>query len=651
MEENKIQEANENQPAQNNQPENPTATEAAAEATKPQTNEAVAEAPTPKKSSKATKSKSKISFGTIFGAALLAVVVGGLVKFILWMGIFSTIGSFSEGTQVAIPEKAILKIDLSESIIDAPLKDPMAGFNFNTLSPTSNVTLYDALRALDTAKEDDRIAGIYLNFTGGGSVTGTILEELREAIVEFKQSGKFVVAYNENYSQWVYFISSVADKIYIHPEGGFDWIGVSANTVFYKGLLDKLGIKVDILRPTVCKYKSAVEPFFLKEMSPANRAQMQSMVDSMWDVLTQTVSEARDIPVEELNAIADNISVVLPSEAIAHKFVDGAIYADQMNDLFTSDYGIEEPEFVTLGQYVSALVPDVKNLSAPQVAIIYANGNVVDGEGSDDNIYGYTLSKTIRKVAEDDDIKAVVVRVNSPGGSALAADIIWREMELLQEKKPVVISMGAYAASGGYYISAPADAIVANRMTLTGSIGVFGTLPTIGPALEKNLGVTFDGVKTNAHADMANGFESLDNTEYKAFMRSVDRVYERFTSIVAQGRNLPIEKVLEIAEGRVWMGSQAQEIGLVDTCGGIKAALAIAVDKAALGENYRIVEVEDELTGFAAMLKSLGVQAYHKVAERGELGRLKSEYRKIEHLVGEKGVHAYCPYVYNLDIR
>lgn len=595
--------------------------------------------------------KSKISFSTIFGAALLAVVVGGVVKFLLWMGLFSVVGSFSSGSTVVVPEEAILKIDFAESILDAPSKDPMAGFDFATLTPAKQLTLYKTLVAIEAAKEDERIKGIYINITGGGAVSGTILEEMRAALADFKQSGKFIVAYNDGYSQWMYYLCSIADKIYIHPEGSFDWIGTSATSTFFKGLLDKLGVKVDILRPTVCKYKSAVEPYFLKEMSPANRAQMQSMVDSMWDVLTEAVSSSRNISVEELNKLANNLSVVLPKEAIEHKFVDAALYADEMKALFTSEYGIEEPEFVSLGDYSSSLVPDVKNLSAPQVAIVYANGNVMDGEGSDDNIYGYTLSKTIREVAEDDEIKAVVVRVNSPGGSALAADIIWREMKLLQEKKPVIISMGAYAASGGYYISAPADAIVADRMTLTGSIGVFGMLPTYGPALEKNLGITFDGVKTNAHADMGSGITPLDNTEHKAIMRSVDRVYERFTSLVAEGRNLPLEKVLEIAEGRVWMGSQAQQIGLVDTCGGIKAAIAIAIDKAALGESYRIVEVTDKVEGFAAILQSLNVKVRSAIRSQSEMGRLKEEFRKIEHLVSKEGVFVYCPYIYNFEFR
>lgn len=636
MEENKIIEAEvvEAQPAAEAQPvEAQPATQPAAEAQ-----------PATPKAKQAGKGKKKISFSTIFGAALLAVIVGGLVKFIFWLGLFSTMGSLSGEGAAPIPEEGILKINVSLPVTDAPSKDPFAGFDFATMSTTSSTTLYNVLQALEAAKSDDRIKGIYIMGEGLG-MSATILEEVRAAVEDFKQSGKFVIAHHDTFSQWQYYFSSVADKVYIHPEGSFSWTGVGATTMFYTGLLDKLGVKVEILRPTVCKYKSAVEPYFLKEMSPANRAQMQSMVDAMWEEITTTVSKARNISVEELNAMADNLSVVLPEEAVAHKLVDSMLYSDQVNKLLESEYVSEDFSFVDMSQYIASLKPDTKKLSAPQVAIVYANGQIVDGEGYDDMIYGNTLAAEIKEVAEDDEIKAVVVRVNSPGGRALASDIIWREMKLLQEKKPVVISMGEYAASGGYYISAPADAIVADKMTLTGSIGVFGTIPTIGPALEKHLGITLDGVKTNAHANMAQGFESLDATEYKAMMRGVDRVYERFTTLVAEGRNLPVEKVLEIAEGRVWMGSQAQKIGLADTNGGIKAALAIAIDKAALGENYRIVEHIEEVEGFAAIMKSFGVKARTFVRSFSEWGRMQEEFAKIEDLVSNQGIHAYCPYV------
>jgi protease-4 len=545
-----------------------------------------------------------------------------------------------------IPEKAILHINLEQSLVDAPSKNPMGSFDFVTMSSTSPLTIYDALRALESAASDERIEGIYINYTGAGTVSLTLLEELRAAIINFKQSGKWVVAYNDTYSQGGYYLASVADKIYMQPEGSFDWSGLQMNTIFYKGLIDKLGVDVDILRPTVCKYKSAVEPFFLTEMSDANREQMQELADGMWDVVLDAVSSARGIDKQELNRLADELAIVLPKHALEHKFIDGVKYADQMEELFEEEYGIEDAEYISLSDYASSLVTDPKRASAPKVAIVYANGEVIDGEGSDDNIYGYSLSKTLRKVAEDDDIESVVLRVNSPGGSALASDIIWREMENLKAKKPIIVSMGEMAASGGYYISAPADAIVADRSTLTGSIGVFGMIPSFGKAMEDKLGLNVDGVKTNANSGMGNGFSALSPTQYRAMMQGVDRVYERFTSLVAEGRNLTIERVLEIAEGRVWSGEQAQQIGLVDTCGGLMAAIAIAIDKAELGDNYQIVEVEEEMDGLMAIFNSLNIKVRQAMTSRTELGELYNEYRHLEQMVGKEGIYALCPYIF-----
>lgn len=589
--------------------------------------------------------KKGMSFGKVFLAALLAVVAGSVVTFVFWIVLFSGISAAFQTESKAIPETAILKIDLAESIIDAPAKDPMASFDFTTMQPAAQVTLFNALKAIDAAKNDDRIKGIYLNLNGAGNTTINILEELRTAIEGFKQSGKWVVAYNDVYSQWMYYLCSVADKIYIQPEGTFEWVGVQAQSIFFKGLLDKLGVQIDILRPTVCKYKSAVEPYFLSQMSDANRQQMQEMVDNMWGVLTDAVSASRGIDKAELNRLADELAVRLPEEAVANKLVDGVKYADQMEELFEAEYGIEDVEYVSLGEYVTGLKPNVSKITAPKVAILYAQGQIFDGEGSDDNIYGYTLARQVREVAEDDDIKAVVMRVNSPGGSALASDIVWREVELLKAKKPVIVSMGAYAASGGYYISAPADAIVADKLTLTGSIGVFGMLPSYGEAVKNKIGITFDGVSTNKYSDIGSGIRPLNDVEYRAIMRGVDRVYERFTSLVAEGRNLTIEKVLEIAEGRVWNGVQAQQIGLVDTCGGLNAALAIAVDKAELGDNYQIVEQIEPLEGFMALLQSMNVKVRQAITSRSELGELYLEYKQVENMLGQKGIYALCPYI------
>ncbi|MBR3886529.1 MAG: signal peptide peptidase SppA [Alistipes sp.] len=604
--------------------------------------------PTPKPAPKQRKpqKKSSLTFGTVFLASLLAVVAGSVVTVLFWVFVFSGISTIMAPEVKSVPDKAILHINLAESLVDAPSKNPMGTFDLMSMTQTSQLTIYDALRALESAAKDERIEGIYINMVGGGSANMTLLEELRAAIIQFKQSGKWVVAYNETYSQGVYYISSVADKVYMQPEGTFDWSGLEMSTIFFKGLFDKLGIKVDILRPTACKYKSAVEPYFLTEMSDENREQMQELADHMWGVIVDGVAESRGVSAEELNRLADELAVVLPSQALEHKLIDGVKYADQMEALFEEEYGIEEPEYISLGDYASSLITDPKRASAPKVAIVYANGDVIDGSGSDDNIYGYTLSQTLREVAEDDDIKSVVLRVNSPGGSALASDLIWREMENLKAKKPVIVSMGSYAASGGYYISAPADAIVADRSTLTGSIGVFGMMPSYGDALEDKLGITVDAVKTNANAGMGNGFEALSSTQYRAMMQGVDRVYERFTSLVAEGRNLTIERVLEIAEGRVWSGEQAQKIGLVDTCGGLTSALAIAIDKAELGDNYQVVEVMDEADGWMAMLNSLGVKARQAMTSRSELGELYNEYRRLEQMVGKEGIYTVCPYIF-----
>ena len=604
----------------------------------------------PAAKTKGKKSKGgKTSFGKIFLAALLAVMAGSVLSMLFWGILFSGFSSMMQPTQTTIPESAILRIDLSENLVEAPSKDPMAMFNFASMTTNGELTLYNALRAIEKASTDERIKGIYINLNGAGSVSITSLEELRAAIETFKQSGKFVVSYNEVYSQIAYYFCSVADKVFIQPEGSFEWKGLSVDNMFFKGLIDKLGIEVSILRPTVCKYKSAVEPFFLTKMSDANRAQNQQLANTMWGIITEAVSKSRGISVEALNQLADDLAITLPSEAVEHKFADATLYADQVEELFKSEYGIEKPEYVSLGEYASSLVPNAAKAAAPKVAIVYAQGDIVDGSGSDDKIYGYTLAKTIKGVAEDDDVKAVVLRVNSPGGSALASDIIWREIKLLQQKKPIIVSMGHTAASGGYYISAPADAIVADKFSLTGSIGVFGMLPSFGAALEKNLGVTIDGVTTNKHSNMGNGFSPLAAQEHQALMRGVDRVYERFTSLVADGRNLKIEKVLENAEGRVWTGVEAQQNGLVDTCGGITAALAIAVEKSGLGDNFQIVEVKEELTGFMAMLESLNVRIRATFAPQGEIGEFYKQYKRIENMLSKKDIYTYCPYVYQIE--
>ena len=583
-----------------------------------------------------------MNFVKTFLAGLLAVVVGTFLVFFFWIFILLGIAGSMEKSVVVHPE-SILKIDFSEVLTDAPSSDPLAGIDLMTLQTTRQLSLFKALRAIEAAGADDRIKGIYLRMNGEGGVTGSaLLEELREALLEFKQSGKFIIAYNETYSQGQYYLVSVADKIYLQPEGGMDWSGLSSNVMFYKGLLDKLDLRAAVFRPTACKYKSAVEPFILDKMSSANREQMQALVNSMWGTISGAVCESRGIDSVKMRRITDNLQVTLPEEALEYGFVDSLVYEDQMEDVFAELGVSDDYDFITLGDYASQVGADLKNISADQVAIVYADGQIVDGEGYGKEIYGNTLAAKIAGVREDEKVKAVVLRVNSPGGSALASDVIWREVELLRAEKPVVVSMGSYAASGGYYISCPADVIVADRLTLTGSIGVFGMILDTREALKNKLGITIDGVKSNASSSFL-ATEPLTPIQRSMIMRGVDKVYTTFTNDVAEGRNLPIEKVLDIAGGRVWSGADALGIGLIDTYGGLKTAIALAVDKADLGDNYRVTEVTETPTGFAAFIASLNVSV-REAFTRSELGLMMKDYNTVREAFRQQGVLMYSPY-------
>ena len=593
-----------------------------------------------------------MNFIKTFIAGLLAFLAGTVALFFL--GIFLLAGLFAASMEgrTNIMEGSILKVDFSEEIVDAPSADPLSGFDPMTLQTQRQLSILQIVEALDAARHDDRIEGIYLRMNGGGSLAGSaLLEEIRDALVAFKQSGKFIVAYDETYTQGRYYLASVADGIYIQPEGGVDWSGLSMNQLFFKGLMDKLDLRAEVFRPTACPYKSAVEPYILTKMSDANRLQMQQIVDSMWGTIAGAVAEARDIAPAQLQQLTDRLSVSLSEDALKYGFVDGVVYEDQMDDVF-AQWGVEADEdgeyrFVTLGDYVAQLRPDPKRLIAPQVAVVYASGQIVDGEGSGEEIYGNTLAQTLAEARNDDDIRAVVLRVNSPGGSALASDVIWREVERLKAEKPVIVSMGSYAASGGYYISCPADAIVADRLTLTGSIGVFGMYFDAVDALKNKLGITVDGVQSNLSSGMGS-LKPLTPLERATIMRGVDKVYATFTEHVAQGRNLPLDRVLAVAGGRVWTGADALDIGLIDGYGGIAYAIALAADKAGLGEDYRVVELLDQPTGFAAFIASLNA-GVRSVFVRTEMTPMVKEYQQLREALGQQGILMYSPCKVNLQ--
>ena len=598
-----------------------------------------------------------MKFFKIFLATLLAMVVGTVLSWVLCLVIFVGMAGSMEGTtQAVITPQTIVKIDLAENITEAPTKNPMAGFDFATMTMAKSTHLLKVLQSIEAAKGDARVKGIYLNFTGLGGITTGAMEEMRSALVDFKQSGKFVVAYNETYSQGGYYLASVADKIYLHPEGGFSWVGLAQSSLFMKGALDKLGLKAEAFRPTACKYKSAVEPYIRKNFSPENRAQSQMMVNDMWGVLVGSIAESRNLDAKKLMRLADKLEVSQPEDALKHGLVDALIYEDEMEAKF-AEYGVEKGadgkfNIISLGEYMT-LAPVMPKFGAPAVGIVYAEGQVFDGEGEDDNIYSANLVKVLKKAREDKDIKAVVFRVNSPGGSALASDVIWREVELLRKEKPVIVSMGSYAASGGYYISAGADAIVADRLTLTGSIGVFGMLLEGEDMLNKKLGLTTDVVKTGAAADfganvMGVGVRKITDLERKALLRSVDKVYDTFTTKVANGRNLPIEKVLELAQGRVWSGTRAVELGLADANGGLREAIAIAADKAGVVDNFRVTEVLEDLSPMAQMMQQLNMQAKAYLFDAETL-EVAEYYNSLKRELAREGVQAYCPYSFAIN--
>lgn len=564
-----------------------------------------------------------MNFWKSFSASLLATAVG-VVAFIFF--IISSIGSIAtlfETEQPIVPTESVLRIDLAEDIVDAPLISPLGVFDPSSMQFYSPITMMEALAALEKAATDDNIKGICIKIDGAGAVGAANIEELREAIERFKLSGKFVVAYDDSYTQGEYYLASIADEVLLNPEGSLEWNGMGVSSMFYKGLLDKLDVEVEVFRPTDCKFKSAVEPFIRTKMSEADRMQMQGLVDSMWETICSDVAASRGVDVELLKRYARDLSITLPEDALNAHLIDAIAYEDELFALYDS-YGVKRNDMglhstLSLGEYVSmvsvaplrASVGDdttIKGVGKSLVAIIYADGEIVDGNmHMDGSVFGTRLAEELRQARLSEETKAVVVRVNSPGGSALASEVAWREMELLQQVKPVVVSMGAMAASGGYYISAPADYIFADNLTLTGSIGVFGVLFNLEDTFKNKLGITFDAVGTSPAAGGMNMMRPLTAKERKALERSIDRVYATFTTHVAEGRNIPLQDVLNIAEGRVWSGTEALERGLIDALGGFNEAIGKAIELADLKGDYALYEFAAPLTPFEEWLDSMGM--------------------------------------------
>ena len=564
-----------------------------------------------------------MNFWKSFGASMLAI---GICTAIAVTVILTTTFSIMKSFEAEVPstqDHTVLYISLDENITNAPGASAMGSFNITDASFDISVTLLDVLAAIERAATDDRIKGICIKPSGAGVINLADIEELRHALNRFKLSGKFIVAYDDTYTQSDYYLATVADSIIMQPEGSLDWHGMGMTVMYFKGLMDKFGITAEIFRPTDCKCKSAVEPFIRTDMSPENRAQSETIINSWWDSIIADVAAARNIDGTLLKRYAHDLSVNSAEEALSAGMIDVVAYEDYLYEVF-DEYGVNRNaqglhNTTTLGDYIMEYsflrpqisVDDDSALSfsnSPLIAVIYAEGEIVDGdEYVDGYVYGSRLAAELRHARLNDNCKAVVMRVNSPGGSALASDVAWREMVLLQQTKPVVVSMGDMAASGGYYISAPADYIFADRLTLTGSIGVFGSLFNFEKLITNMAGVTIDSALTSPSAGGISLFTQLTEQQRATILKGVDKVYKTFTSHVSEGRNIPIEDVLKIAEGRIWSGSNALELGLVDAIGGFNEAILKAAELADVINDFELYEYTAPSTPFDQWIKSMGI--------------------------------------------
>lgn len=580
-----------------------------------------------------------MNFIKTFLASLLAFFVANFVWFFLLIMFFVGAAALSQSSTVAVSPKSVLHIDLAESIVDAPVDDPFSEFDPMSMDMQKSLSNMDVMHAIGAAATDPNIEGIYINLTGAGTVSAAMLEEVRGYLNSFKESNKFIIAYGETYSQGGYYLASVADSIYLNPAGQMDWRGLAMQVVFYKGLLDKLGVEPQVFRHGT--FKSAVEPYILNRMSPANRTQMETIANSIWGSLVNDIATSRNLSIDSLNMYATELSAMMPAEVVEKRLIDGLKYEDEIQDILREKLELDADEdvnFVTLGEYVASN-PYTETYSDNKIEVIYAEGQIVQGRSAKGSLGSTTLAEQLAEARMDEDVKAVVLRVNSPGGSALASEVMWREMELLRQQKPVIVSMGDYAASGGYYISAPADVIIADANTLTGSIGVFGLMFNAEKTLQNKLGVSIDVAKTNPSADMGSFHRGVTASEREFMMKGIEEVYSTFVNHVADGRNMTFDSVDAIGQGRVWTGNDGKRIGLVDEIGGLQYAIAVAAAKAECIDDYMVREAIGEPTGFMAIMDKFSAHISDRKM-RKEMGIFYNDYCTLRALMENEGVQA-----------
>lgn len=580
-------------------------------------------------------------------ASALGLVLGIFLLFAILAGIGASMG---DKQTVEVKDKSVLHVKLDQQIKERGAENPFGNLDVGPFAEKGAIGLNDIMSSLENAAKDDKIKGIYLDVTSIPAGMATI-EEIRNALLKFKESGKWIVAYSEIYTQKAYYVASVADEIWLNPQGMVEWRGLGSQMMFLKGLFEKLEVEPQIIR--YGKFKSAVEPLMLDKMSEANRMQTMTYMSDLWNKMVNGIAEGRGKSAAELDKMAQDATIQNAKDAKENGLVDELIFKDEVFANLRTRLELEKEDdkinFIGLGKYKDApkAKGDGKASRKEKIAVVYAVGSIEGGQGNDETIGSEKISAEIRKARKDDKIKAIVLRVNSPGGSALASDVIWREVVLAKAEKPVVVSMGDVAASGGYYISCAADSIVAQPNTITGSIGVFGVLMNAQKFINNKLGITVDTVKTNRFADLGTPLRPLTSVERDIVQNGVNEIYFEFISKVAKGRGMTTDQVDSIGQGRVWSGEDALQIGLVDKLGGIEDAIAIAARMAEV-ENYRVVEYpakKDKMQQIMEDLTGKGEEAFLQ----HRLGHYYEYVKDVEDLMKMEGVQARLPYQIYID--
>lgn len=575
-------------------------------------------------------------------ATITGIIITSILFFVVMLASLSALVA-SGDKPVSIKENTVLVLKAGVPIPDRGNQNPLAGFDLFDMTFTSSPGLNEILQNIEKASTDKKVKGILIEnglLPSGWATTG----EIRNAIGNFRMKGKFVIAYSDYVlTQECFYLSTAADKIYINPGSMVDFKGLSSEIMFYKKALEKIGVEVQVTRHG--KFKGAVEPFLLDKLSDENRAQIKDYAGSIWNHVIEDISKSRGIPVEQLNLSADNLDGNLASRAVENKLVDGLMYRDELIDTLKSLSGIsaaKDLELVSMLKYSKVPDPNKTVSVKSRISVIYAEGNIVTGKGNENNIGGNYFAGVIRKERKDTSVKAIVLRVNSPGGVAIAADIMWRELELASRVKPVVVSMGNYAASGGYYISAPATKIYANPTTISGSIGVFGLLPNAGKLLEQKLGLSTEIVSTNKNSEFPSIYRPMNSYEKEIMQLSIEQIYSDFVKKVASGRKLTFQAVDSIGQGRVWSGTSALKVGLVDEIGGLDASIKGAAELAGI-EKYSIRELPDIEDPYTKLLSQLSGEIRMNFLKK-ELGESVKYYNMVQEIRDMSGIQARLPY-------